>query len=71
MRPQIEGPARPQDYTQDADDVMLIQYCLALGMQDLLKREAMYSNGGGWCSGTGLHRHRTLQQAAGQVWPRL
>lgn len=40
-----------QDYTQDADDVMLIQYCLALGMQDLLKREAMYQNGGGWALG--------------------
>jgi hypothetical protein len=53
FRSQIESTtARPEiDYTQDAEDVMLIQYCLALGMQDLLKREAVYVNGGGWCLG--------------------
>jgi hypothetical protein len=53
FRSQIESTAaRPEiDYTQDAEDVMLLQYCLALGMQDLLKREAIYANGGGWALG--------------------
>ncbi len=50
-RLQIEGPARPQDYTQDADDIMLIQYGLSLAMADFLKREVLYANGGGWCLG--------------------
>lgn len=46
-RAKIERP----DYVQTADNVMLIQYGLALAMQDLLKREALYANGGGWCLG--------------------
>jgi hypothetical protein len=39
------------DYTQDAQDVEFIQYCIQLGLADLYKREAMYSNGGGWALG--------------------